>query len=118
MFMLPERLSQIEYISVIIPTRATFVFRAPPLSYVSNIFYLPFTSTVWFCSIGIVVISTVVTYLTYKLSTKFSANNIHLTASDFFLLAIGVVCQFGAPITPNRPSGRISFVHIKLFFSE
>lgn len=42
-----ERLDVIEYVAMIGSTAIRFVFRAPPLPYLSNIFTLPFTGTVW-----------------------------------------------------------------------
>lgn len=115
--MMPERISQLEYISMTTSTRAAFVFRAPPLSYVANIYYLPFTAAVWICLIILMVVSMIVIYITYKLPKASTvARHRQETVSDFFLLFMEIVSQMGSYFTPNKPSGRISFVTMKLKF--
>lgn len=47
MIFVRERMEAMEYLAMIGSTAVRFVFREPPLAYVSNIFTLPFTSAVW-----------------------------------------------------------------------
>lgn len=42
-----ERLPVVVYTDVLAPFHVRFIFRQPPLSYVSNIFSLPFSTGVW-----------------------------------------------------------------------
>lgn len=42
-----ERLSVVSYTDTLAPFKVRFVFRQPPLSYVSNIYSLPFSSYLW-----------------------------------------------------------------------
>lgn len=107
LFMTPERVAHIEFLSVIIPTRAFFVFRAPPLSYVSNIYYLPFTGIVWLCTIVLVFLSTFLIFLTFHFSQK---KKQHFIITDFMLFAIGTVCQMGTHLSPKRLSGKLTMV--------
>lgn len=103
--MTPERVDHIEFLSMINPTRGTFIFRAPPLSYISNIYYLPFAEIVWYCVIALVIISTFLIYLTFKITKENSLNH-----SDYFLFAISTVCQMGSHLNPKRSSGKIAMV--------
>lgn len=116
MFMTIERIPLIEYLAVILPTKAVFIFRQPPLSYVSNIYYLPFHSSVWFAIILLIVLSTFLVHLTYRYSMQDAYRR--LTISDFFLYAINTICQMGSAIRPHKLSGKIASVSgICNFFS-
>lgn len=108
LFMVPDRVSLIEYVSMTTPTKANFVFRAPPLSYVSNIYYLPFTGIVWICTVCLVFFATAVLYLSYHYGWDQLLKR--YTKSDFMLVAIGTVCQMGTQLSPKIISGRISLV--------
>lgn len=109
MFMTADRLPYVEYLAVTLPTRLAFVFRDPPLTYVSNIYYLPFTGIVWICAMALVVVSTAVIYCTFRLSKETKAE---LTTSDFVLYAISTVCQMGSILDPKRLSGKFAMVEI------
>lgn len=115
MFMTPDRLPFIEYLSVTSTTNAKFVFRSPPLTYVSNIFYLPFSAIVWTCTILLTIISLVAIYLTYTIPKYPDDGHPQdsMIFSDFILFIWGVICQLGSPITPKSYSGRISVVQMK-----
>ncbi|XP_011313618.1 uncharacterized protein, partial [Fopius arisanus] len=61
MFITEHRIGVISYINLYTPSRVRFVFRRPPLSYVSNLFVLPFARNVWiattlFCSFGYIIL--------------------------------------------------------------
>lgn len=105
--MTTDRVPHLDYLSVTLSTRAAFIFRAPPLSYVSNIYYLPFDTVVWISVIFLVLLSTTIIFVTYRLSKKFDET---ITKSDFMLFAISTVCQMGSHLVPRRSSGRIATV--------
>lgn len=112
MFMTPDRIPFVEYLTVPTPTHAKFVFRSPPLTYVSNIFYLPFTAMVWACTLVLVILSVVIIYLTYTLPKYPEGDHPQesLVFSDVVLFTLGVICQLASPITPKSYSGKISVV--------
>lgn len=108
LYMVADRVPLIEYVAMTTPTKAHFVFRPPPLSYVSNIYYLPFTGVVWICTICLVLFATAVLYLSYHYGWDELMRR--YTKSDFLLIAIGTVCQMGTQISPRIISGRVSLV--------
>lgn len=119
MFLAYDRIALVDFLSMTTNTMAGFVFRTPPLSYTSNIYYLPFSSTVWICSILLVMLSTVIIYITFKYSLNVRAKDEgHSTnpTSDFVLAAISAVCQMGPDLYPKKISGRISSV--KYFYTH
>lgn len=107
MFMTPERLPYLDYLSMILPTQGVFVFRAPPLSYVSNIYYLPFVGMVWICSGVLVILATILVFLTFRFPREKDQPFIF---SDFVLYAVSTICQMGSSLSPKRASGRIAMV--------
>lgn len=108
MFFMSERVPLVDYISMTTPTSLRFVFRSPPLSYTANIYYLPFSSTVWICSIFLVILCTIVVYITS--GRVVSRGETFSSASDFALMAISTVCQMGSQLKTSRLPGRISTV--------
>lgn len=111
-FFTPERISTLEYVSQTTSTFAEFIFRRPPLSYTSNIYYLPLSATVWICSILLILLSAVVIYITYRHSVYQNSKQYSdsMRVSDVFLIIIATVCQMGSQLHPKRFSGRISSV--------
>lgn len=109
LFMTPERVAVMEFISMATKTEAKFIFRAPPLSYVSNIYYLPFAGIVWGCSILLVFIGATIIYSTYVLP-KSSRWRYTSAVSEVILLSAGLVTQMGTHSEPKKVSGRISTV--------
>lgn len=109
LFMTPDRVSFLEYISMTTPTRAYFVFRAPPLSYVSNIYYLPFDGVVWICTMCLVALSGFVIYVTVQLPV-FEEEKEKNSLTDIILMVVGSVCQMGSQLAPRIMSARISTV--------
>lgn len=109
-FMVPNRLKQMEFISVIVDTRTEFVFRAPPLTYVSNIYYYPFVGIVWIVSICFLFVGSIVTYFTYAIPQPDRANESSGFFSDVFLLVAGLVSQMGTHLNPRKISGQIAMV--------
>lgn len=109
LFITPERVPHIEYLSVTLPSRGAFVFRAPQLSHISNIYYLPFSGMVWICGILLVIVCTVLVYMTNQFTRE---NDQNLISSDFLLFAISTVCQMGSDLIPKRMAGKIATVNL------
>lgn len=106
--MTPERLMVSDYLSVTLKTNGAFVFRRPSLSYVANIYYLPFAGIVWICAIISVILCTFLVHLTYRYSMKEESRDLNFT--DYVLYAINTVCQTGGYLSPKKSSGRIATV--------
>lgn len=109
-FLTIDRIDYLDYLSMTIPSSIAFVLRSPPISYVSNIYYLPFTGTVWLCSISLVVLCTVLIAWTFKLHMMAGKETPNLEISDYFLFAIASSCQMGTDILTKVLSARISMV--------
>lgn len=93
-----------------IPATIAFILRAPPISYVSNIYYLPFNGVVWMCSISLVILSTCVIAFTLKSHWSHDESVRRLSTTDFILFAIASSCQMGSDIMTKILSARISMV--------
>lgn len=89
--------------------KARFVLRAPPLSYVSNIYYLPFANVVWLCSIALVFIGTAIVFCTYKVKRKQNVSS-GLTFSDPWMIAVDVVCGMEMELKAKYQSAKLSMV--------
>lgn len=112
-FITSERVAFLEYISMQVPSALSFILRAPPISYVSNIYYLPFDGIVWICSLSLIVLCTVVIAVTIKIHRERDvAETESMTTSDFILFSIAATCQMGSNILTNILSARISIVGI------
>ncbi|KAL1514088.1 hypothetical protein ABEB36_003407 [Hypothenemus hampei] len=119
LFLLKERIDLIEYIAMISPTRSKFVFRQPKLSYVANVYTLPFDTKVWLSTFAIVVIMTFVLlllikweYAKQKLTSEIEKkeNQIELRESfgDIVLVTFGAFCQQAAAALPYSTPGRVA----------
>lgn len=108
MFLTADRTPHVEFLAVTLIATIAFIFRAPPLSYVSNIYYLPFNAVVWFCAILLVIVCTILIFLIYKFSKE---DNSHLTTSDFVMYGITTVCQMGSQVMPKTTAGKIATVN-------
>ncbi|XP_077290282.1 ionotropic receptor 75a-like [Arctopsyche grandis] len=124
LFFTADRVPVIDYIAMPTPTRSKFVFRQPKLSYMSNVFLLPFRGGVWGCSAGLVVILVFFLYLSSKWEWKSHTNpeqgvndseTLRASWSDAAILTIGAICQQGSNVQLKGPVGRI--VILLLFLS-
>ncbi|XP_031630864.1 ionotropic receptor 75a-like [Contarinia nasturtii] len=88
LFITPDRVPHIEYLSCTLLARLAFVFRDPPLSQVSNLYYLPFSGMVWICGIILVVVSTSIIFVTYQFSKD---NEQELISTDFFVFSLCLI---------------------------
>lgn len=110
MFFSIDRIGIVEYLTMEIHGVGTFILRSPPISYVSNIYYLPFTVGVWACSISLVILCTAVIAITLKFHRQSGVDANNMKLSDYFLFAIASTCQMGANILTKVSSTRIAMV--------
>lgn len=121
LFMTTDRVPLIEYVSMTVPTYGAFIFRSPPLSYVTNIFYLPFRDTVWLASFALVVLATFIFFFSWRINIH-CRKNVHPNEiprfSDIIMNAAGAVTQQGAHMESKIASGRVSsfFLFLSMFF--
>ena len=107
----------IDYIAATTPAFMKFIFRAPPLSYVTNVFTLPFDSSVWHYSFVMVAIVVVFIYVIVAWEwreIKFRNTIVdHPTPPlrpnffDVLMLEIGAITQQGSDVEPQSNAGRI-----------
>ncbi|XP_068620142.1 ionotropic receptor 75a-like [Battus philenor] len=105
-----ERLDVIQYTDTTAPFKVGFIFRQPPLSYVENIFTLPFTNDVWLAIGGCVIFSTFILYLASKMDVKNERRQSQLdgSISDALLISISAFSQQGCTLEPKKISGRMT----------
>ncbi|XP_026320832.1 glutamate receptor-like [Hyposmocoma kahamanoa] len=106
---LQERLSVVVYTDVLAPFHVRFIFRQPPLSYVSNIFSLPFSTGVWVAMAICTALSAVSLYLASRWEVTLGKSPSQLDGSigDALLLTMSAVGQQGCVMEPRKASGRI-----------
>nr|UVB79165.1 ionotropic receptor 75p1 [Heortia vitessoides] len=104
-----ERLDVVTYTDMVAPFRVRFVFRQPPLSYVSNIYSLPFSTNVWLAIVVCAAVSTVALFLESKWESTLETNPTQMDGSlgDAFLLTMSAVGQQGCVLEPRKFSGRV-----------
>lgn len=66
LFFTKDRVDIIDYISMTTPTRSKFVFREPKLSYVTNVYMLPFDTKVWVATFSLLIIIIIFIYIISK----------------------------------------------------
>ncbi|XP_059057956.1 ionotropic receptor 75a-like [Achroia grisella] len=103
-----ERLVIIDYIAMVGSTGVRFVFREPPLAYISNIFTLPFTRDVWLAIFICVLGCALFLYITSKWEATMTTHQYQLDGSwaDVLILIIGAVLQQGCTLEPRYAPGR------------
>lgn len=144
LFCIKERLALFDCIAMTTPARGFFLFKQPPLSYVANIFTLPFESNLWLTDIAFLIVCSVLLYIVvvweWKIRREIQGKPEVDTLSDNIwdtimftignlLLLIGIsvrfslnfpwfpgaVCQQGYPNEPKSGSGKI--IILTLFFT-
>ncbi|KAF9803573.1 hypothetical protein SFRURICE_008728, partial [Spodoptera frugiperda] len=92
-----ERMDVVDYIAMVGTTAVRFVFREPPLSYISNIFTLPFSGTVWLAIFICVLGCSIFLYIASKWEASMGMHPLQLDGSwaDVLILIIGAVLQQG-----------------------
>lgn len=111
-YMMSNRVQNIDFIPLNIQIRSEILLRAPPLSYVSNIYYYPFVGIVWIASAIFTVLGAMEIYFTYILPK--TGTDINTDTRDGFseilLLASGLISQVGLHLSPRKTSGQIAEV--------
>ncbi|XP_052755907.1 ionotropic receptor 75a isoform X1 [Galleria mellonella] len=104
-----DRFEVILYTDTLARYRVAFILRQPPLSYVSNIFSLPFSTSVWIAIALCSCLSMFALYFTSKWEVRKGKTETQLdgTMGDAFLLTMSAISQQGCVIEPRRLSGRI-----------
>lgn len=111
-----DRMSLVDYLSATTPSDLKFILRAPPLSYVNNLFTLPFDVNVWYCLYFVIVATVLIMYVIVKCESRYEKalkkrNNINSIKPKFFdviLLQIEAITQQGSDNEPKSMSGRIA----------
>nr|CAH7757037.1 unnamed protein product [Callosobruchus chinensis] len=125
-FYTDDRIDYVDFVPASTPTYFKFIFRAPPLSYVTNIFTLPFDAYVWYCTVALIAVIFFVIYaitvwewrdpiFKEKLEKMESVSTSALRpkALDVAVLEIGAITQQGTDTEPKSIAGRI-FVNEKV----
>ncbi|XP_075981198.1 ionotropic receptor 75a-like isoform X1 [Anticarsia gemmatalis] len=118
-----DRMKVVDYIAMVGSTAVRFVFREPPLSYISNIFALPFSGTVWLAILVCVLGCSVFLYIASKWEASMSMHPLQLDGSwaDILILIIGAVLQQGCTLEPRYAAGRcvtlILFVALTILYA-
>lgn len=126
-FFVMDRLDIVDFIAATTPTYMKFVFRAPPLSYVTNVFTLPFETHVWYCSLALVILTFIVLIVIVKWEwtdpyfrqyIEESPYTLRPEFSEVALMEIGAITQQGSDTVPKSAAGRIAtiFTFIILMF--
>lgn len=110
-FLTKERLHYLDFVGTITATKMVFIFRAPPLSSVANLYTLPFSKGVWI-SFGVllsILIVAVFVLLRYQQHNATSKHDRRPTAAltDVVLMGVAVVCQMGSTIEARMSASRI-----------
>ncbi|XP_055679896.1 probable glutamate receptor [Lutzomyia longipalpis] len=117
LFMTAERVPIIDYISMTVPTHAAFIFRPPPLSYISNIFYLPYQDMVWVCALILFGVCTVIFFIVWRASLKMQEHCDPKDVprfTDVLMNAMGAVTQQGEQMDAKVLPGRIASFSLSL----
>lgn len=104
-----------------------FIFRAPPLSYVANVFVLPFDTWVWYSCLLLVVVTPLALYAIstwewtephFQQKLEEYPGGLRDNFGDALMLEIGGISQQGSDVEPKSISGRIAtiFAFISLMF--
>ncbi|XP_011300833.1 glutamate receptor ionotropic, delta-2 isoform X2 [Fopius arisanus] len=117
-FMISQRIGVVDYVQLYTPTGSRFLFRRPPLSYISNIFTLPFARSVWIA----IVVFLVISFGFLCITMKWEWQNLKMipmecrlggdlerkpTITDNLLVLLGAAFQQGFYCEPRTISTRI-----------
>lgn len=104
-----------------------FIFRAPPLSYVKNVFVLPFDTLVWYACLIFVLVTPFALYIIsnwewkepeFRKKIEGTSGVLASDLMDSIMFEIGAISQQGTDSEPKSMSGRIAaiFMFINLMF--
>lgn len=114
-----SRLEAVDYASYSIETWSRLVFRAPKLSYTTNVFLLPFDKFVWICAIcligiimGLLLVSTWSEWNILIPANAMEADRDMLLPriSDVIFVVLTNVFVQGSPAVPRSTGGRIIII--------
>lgn len=105
------------------PTRSKFVFRQPKLSYVANVYILPFRWTVWMSTFLLVIITALALYFVVSWERREHEGAVlQKSWKDVLTLSLGAVCQQGSSVVPSGLSGKmitiIIFVSLMFLYTS
>ncbi|XP_026326080.1 probable glutamate receptor [Hyposmocoma kahamanoa] len=108
MLFIAERLDVVDYIAPAGSTALRFVFREPPLAYITNIFTLPFSGTVWLAIFICILACALFLYIASKWEASMGMHPLQLdgTWADVLILIIGAILQQGCTLEPRYAAGR------------
>lgn len=91
-----ERMQVLEYLTHPSPVTAKIVFRQPPLSYQNNLFLLPFTTGVWYCTGAFVLLLIFILYINTKWDIKKYEyyNEVRLRTTFFAQIIIWIFVRY------------------------
>ncbi|XP_038211444.1 ionotropic receptor 75a-like [Zerene cesonia] len=105
-----KRLEVVVFTDSIGQFEVKFIFRQPPLSYVANIFALPFSNSVWIAIALSILVSTAAIYVASRWEIKrlgFNPTQLDGSVADALLLTMSAMSQQGCSKEPKGLSGRI-----------
>uniref|UniRef100_A0A182PQE0 Ionotropic glutamate receptor C-terminal domain-containing protein n=1 Tax=Anopheles epiroticus TaxID=199890 RepID=A0A182PQE0_9DIPT len=114
MFFTQDRIKAVDFLAMTASTRASFIFRAPKLSFTNNVFVLPFDQYVWYCTVSFILLSGVLLLVMIRTEQRYNAeagtgSNSPSTVtglSDTLLNVFGTTCQQGSFIEPKTAPSR------------
>lgn len=118
-FVTLDRLDVVDFIASTSSTNIKFIFKAPPLSYVTNIFTLPFDKQVWYCSYVILILIFGILYLIvwwewhdpiFIKTIEDTDDILRPKMFDIIMAEIGSVTQQGSDKEPKSLAGRIGTI--------
>lgn len=120
-FMTPSRVALFEYSSMINPTVVRFVFRPPPLTYVANVYALPFAAGVWLAAAAIVGLALLVVFAACRWggdNDERRMSSVRVSGSDVLLMGMGALAQMGTTLEARQVSMKIAMVRVFIVVIE
>lgn len=114
-----DRIDIVDFIAATTPTYMKFIFRAPPLSYVTNVFILPFETYVWYCSFALAALTFLTVYIivrwewadpVFKRKAEKTPCTLRPELFEVWLLELGAITQQGSDCVPKSNSGRMAAI--------
>uniref|UniRef100_A0A6P7G0D5 Glutamate receptor 4-like isoform X2 n=1 Tax=Diabrotica virgifera virgifera TaxID=50390 RepID=A0A6P7G0D5_DIAVI len=120
LFISLDKIETIDFLVPCCPFSLKFILRAPPLTYVSNLFILPFDQYVWLSCVILLIIMCNMAYLIAlwevhdpvfkEMDHKNQVEQLQPRILDNLIMQIGILTEQGAEAEPKSFSGRITFV--------
>ncbi|XP_069698811.1 uncharacterized protein [Periplaneta americana] len=107
LFITRSRIPVMVFISPTTKTGCAFLFQRPPLSFMENIYTLPFSRSVWLASVALVAALCSLLYRALEWETRQEERPRDAGQGDMLLLGVGAVCQQSSQIEARRVPGRL-----------